>query len=101
MSASMQACRCRLGWVHPACKAGRSLQHIPSMARRAHQALPQGHQPGRAAPLHQRAWLPTSRPKRCLLASLAGELVPMSVKEGDKVLLPDYGGTTVKLEDKE
>ncbi|KAL4425233.1 hypothetical protein ABPG75_009249 [Micractinium tetrahymenae] len=33
--------------------------------------------------------------------SSTGELVPMSVKEGDKVLLPDYGGTTVKLEDKE
>lgn len=31
----------------------------------------------------------------------AGELVPVSVKEGDKVLLPDYGGTTVKLEEKE
>ncbi|KAI3434992.1 hypothetical protein D9Q98_003044 [Chlorella vulgaris] len=30
-----------------------------------------------------------------------GDLVPMSVKEGDKVLLPDYGGTTVKLEEKE
>lgn len=32
---------------------------------------------------------------------MPGDLVPMSVKEGDKVLLPDYGGTTVKLEDKE
>lgn len=32
---------------------------------------------------------------------LAGDLVPVGVKEGDKVLLPDYGGTTVKLEDKE
>lgn len=32
---------------------------------------------------------------------LAGDLIPVSVKEGDKVLLPDYGGTTVKLEDKE
>jgi co-chaperonin GroES (HSP10) len=31
----------------------------------------------------------------------AGELIPVSVKEGDKVLLPDYGGTTVKLEEKE
>lgn len=30
-----------------------------------------------------------------------GELIPMSVKEGDKVLLPDYGGTTVKLQDNE
>lgn len=27
----------------------------------------------------------------------AGTLVPMSVKEGDKVVLPDYGGTPVKL----
>ena len=30
-----------------------------------------------------------------------GELVPVSVKEGDKVLLPEYGGTQVKLADKE
>jgi chaperonin GroES len=30
-----------------------------------------------------------------------GELVPVGVKEGDKVLLPDYGGTTVKLQEKE
>ena len=30
-----------------------------------------------------------------------GELVPVSVKEGDKVLLPEYGGTAVKLADKE
>eukprot|EP00850_Spirogloea_muscicola_P025433 SM003072S11775 [mRNA] locus=s3072:979:1528:+ [translate_table: standard] len=27
-------------------------------------------------------------------------VVPVSVKEGDTVLLPEYGGTTVKLEDK-
>lgn len=27
----------------------------------------------------------------------AGAIVPMSVKEGDKVVLPDYGGTPVKL----
>ena len=27
----------------------------------------------------------------------AGTIVPMSVKEGDKVVLPDYGGTPVKL----
>ncbi|KAI7843444.1 hypothetical protein COHA_002922 [Chlorella ohadii] len=33
--------------------------------------------------------------------NMNGELVPVAVKEGDKVLLPDYGGTTVKLEDKE
>lgn len=31
--------------------------------------------------------------------NLEGKLVPVSVKEGDKVLLPDFGGTTVKLED--
>lgn len=30
-----------------------------------------------------------------------GELVPMSVKKGDKVLLPEYGGTPVKLDEKE
>ena len=31
----------------------------------------------------------------------SGDLVPVGVKEGDKVLLPEYGGTPVKLEDKE
>ena len=31
----------------------------------------------------------------------AGELVPVAVKEGDRVLLPEYGGTAVKLEEKE
>lgn len=30
-----------------------------------------------------------------------GELIPVSVKEGDQVMLPEYGGTQVKLEDKE
>ncbi|XP_010271864.1 PREDICTED: 10 kDa chaperonin, mitochondrial [Nelumbo nucifera] len=30
-----------------------------------------------------------------------GQLVPVSVKEGDTVLLPEYGGTEVKLGDKE
>jgi hypothetical protein len=30
-----------------------------------------------------------------------GNLIPVSVKEGDTVLLPDYGGTQVKLGDKE
>ncbi|MQL99263.1 hypothetical protein Taro_031989 [Colocasia esculenta] len=30
-----------------------------------------------------------------------GNLIPVSVKEGDHVLLPDYGGTDVKLGDKE
>jgi chaperonin GroES len=30
-----------------------------------------------------------------------GELVPVSVKEGDKVLLPEYGGTQVKLQEQE
>jgi len=31
----------------------------------------------------------------------AGNLIPVSVKEGDRVLLPEYGGTQIKLEDKE
>ncbi|KAK4261723.1 hypothetical protein QN277_004681 [Acacia crassicarpa] len=30
-----------------------------------------------------------------------GNLMPVSLKEGDTVLLPEYGGTQVKLEDKE
>lgn len=30
-----------------------------------------------------------------------GELQPVSVKSGDKVLLPEYGGTKVEIEDKE
>lgn len=30
-----------------------------------------------------------------------GEVVPPSVKEGDKVLLPEYGGTKIEIEDKE
>ena len=30
-----------------------------------------------------------------------GALVPMSVKKGDNILLPKYGGTEVKLDDKE
>ncbi|XP_047306780.1 10 kDa chaperonin, mitochondrial-like [Impatiens glandulifera] len=30
-----------------------------------------------------------------------GNLIPVSVKEGDTVLLPEYGGTEVKLGDKE
>ena len=29
-----------------------------------------------------------------------GEIVPPSVKEGDKVLLPEYGGTKIEIEDK-
>ncbi|XP_028776641.1 10 kDa chaperonin, mitochondrial [Neltuma alba] len=31
----------------------------------------------------------------------AGNLIPVSLKEGDTVLLPEYGGTQVKLEDRE
>lgn len=31
----------------------------------------------------------------------AGNLIPVSVKEGDHVLLPEYGGTQIKLDDKE
>merc|ERR1711907_807823 len=30
-----------------------------------------------------------------------GNLIPMSVKEGDTVLLPEYGGTQVKIDDKD
>lgn len=30
-----------------------------------------------------------------------GKFIPVAVKEGDTVLLPDYGGTEVKLGDKE
>merc|ERR1712124_31180 len=30
-----------------------------------------------------------------------GSVIPMSVKEGDKVLLPEYGGTKVTVDDKE
>ncbi|KAE9613640.1 hypothetical protein Lal_00015956 [Lupinus albus] len=31
----------------------------------------------------------------------AGNLIPVSVKEGDTVLLPEYGGSQIKLNDKE
>ncbi|XP_004493381.1 10 kDa chaperonin, mitochondrial-like isoform X2 [Cicer arietinum] len=30
-----------------------------------------------------------------------GKIVPVAVKEGDTVLLPEYGGTEVKLNEKE
>ncbi|RDY07818.1 10 kDa chaperonin, mitochondrial, partial [Mucuna pruriens] len=30
-----------------------------------------------------------------------GNLIPVAVKEGDHVLLPEYGGTQIKLDDKE
>ena len=30
-----------------------------------------------------------------------GKLIPMDVKKGDKVLMPKYGGTEVKINDKE
>mmetsp|Transcript_17658 Transcript_17658/g.38524 ORF Transcript_17658/g.38524 Transcript_17658/m.38524 type:complete len:104 (-) Transcript_17658:439-750(-) len=30
-----------------------------------------------------------------------GNVIPMTVKEGDKVLLPEYGGMNVKLEGEE
>ena len=29
--------------------------------------------------------------------TIAGDLIPVAVKEGDKVLLPEYGGMPVKL----
>eukprot|EP00620_Florenciella_sp_RCC1587_P014347 CAMPEP_0182562816 /NCGR_PEP_ID=MMETSP1324-20130603/5099_1 /TAXON_ID=236786 /ORGANISM="Florenciella sp., Strain RCC1587" /LENGTH=99 /DNA_ID=CAMNT_0024775867 /DNA_START=24 /DNA_END=323 /DNA_ORIENTATION=- len=31
----------------------------------------------------------------------AGDLIPMSLMTGDKVLLPEYGGNTVKMGDEE
>lgn len=31
----------------------------------------------------------------------SGNLIPVSVKEGDHVLLPEYGGSQIKLDDKE
>jgi chaperonin GroES len=31
----------------------------------------------------------------------AGDLMPMSVKAGDKVLLPEYGGSVMKMDSKE
>ncbi|GAU22780.1 10 kDa chaperonin [Trifolium repens] len=31
----------------------------------------------------------------------SGNLIPPSVKEGDHVLLPEYGGSQIKLDDKE
>ena len=34
-------------------------------------------------------------------APLSGEVIPVSVKEGDTVLLPEYGGTPLKHEGKE
>jgi len=30
-----------------------------------------------------------------------GKLIPFNVKKGDRVLMPKYGGTEVKLDDKE
>jgi chaperonin GroES len=35
------------------------------------------------------------------LRTKEGNVLPMSLKEGDKVLLPNYGGTEVKIDDKE
>ena len=35
------------------------------------------------------------------LRNREGEMIPMSVKEGDTVLLPEYGGSQVNLDDKE
>lgn len=31
----------------------------------------------------------------------SGNLIPLSVKEGDHILLPEYGGSQIKLFDKE
>ena len=33
--------------------------------------------------------------------SLNGDVIPVSVKAGDTVLLPEFGGTTVKLDSSE
>ena len=30
----------------------------------------------------------------------SGNIIPVSVKEGDKVLLPEYGGTKINLDEK-
>lgn len=30
-----------------------------------------------------------------------GNLIPLTVKKGDRILLPKYGGTEVKIDDKE
>ena len=30
-----------------------------------------------------------------------GKLIPMNVKVGDKILMPKYGGTEIKIDDKE
>lgn len=30
-----------------------------------------------------------------------GDIIPPSVKEGDKVLLPEYGGSLIKMDTKE
>ncbi|GBN29220.1 hypothetical protein AVEN_158338-1 [Araneus ventricosus] len=35
------------------------------------------------------------------LDELKGEHIPPSVKEGDKVLLPEYGGTKIEVNEKE
>lgn len=39
-------------------------------------------------------------PHRFLYCSQQGNIIPPSVKPGDEVLLPEYGGTKVVLEDK-
>ena len=31
----------------------------------------------------------------------AGKIIPMNVKKGDKTLMPKYGGTEIKVDDKE
>ena len=30
----------------------------------------------------------------------SGKIIPMNIKAGDKILMPKYGGTEVKIEDK-
>ena len=43
-----------------------------------------------------REWLP----KFSLVRRQEGELVPLGVKVGDKVLVPEYGGTKLTFDDK-
>jgi chaperonin GroES len=33
--------------------------------------------------------------------NMQGDIIPPSVKEGDKVLLPEYGGNAIKMGEKE
>jgi co-chaperonin GroES (HSP10) len=54
---------------------------------------------GRARPQMSEGRVVATGPGRRSLQD--GAQIPVSVKEGDKVLLPEYGGTVVKLDGKE